>query len=668
MLVLSNVYANCTGMLTKSKDLVYTSFGSAGTGPIHAPHLCVYHGETHLCYYQGVQHVGWGHGHGVVMNQNYRVVKSIEPSCTYQASSDMHEFQLIDNGRLAMMTQYVRSVYNLCPWGLCDGLGYIQSSGFQIINVENGKCEFGWTSLDHVQPKDSLIPPSSTEISGSGESPEMPWDYFHINSIDKSDFDGSYLISARHMSAIYKIDGKSGDIVWQFGGLKNDYEFDNEFGDINFGFQHDARWISDSKEESVIAFFDNASNGYTETSRHSTGKIIRLNHVTKTAKLVERPLDPPFVDGHAHLSKSQGNYQLNLPASSLGSAGSNQGRVSLGNRLMGFGNDAFFAEYAWNANNETGGGEWETVFYGAMAWAFMMNYRVLKFDGWEGVPLTKPAVWAFSQHGMNHTIDNTNTMTVYTSWNGHTKVNTFMFHGANTRDAKKDLGSRDWEVLIGGFKKNGFETIYTHPRTYRYVYVEAFDVNSVRLGRSDVVETFIPSELMRDRYCDELACAWMDTNNPDRDNMRENMKNIYNTWKESKQNGSEEDMDELFDRLSKGVRGSSKKMVYWIIFGVLALAMLGVGVTITRRYIGIRGMIDNAMIASGLNVRRNDQSRKGQYQGLANDDVDIEDNDLNEAIDMAGFGESPTRTDHIASQVRKTRGPEVERQPLWKGE
>ena len=178
----------------------------------------MYKGEVHLCFYQGTQLIGWGHGHGVIMDKHYRVVRSVEPA-SYQASSDMHEFMLIEEGKSALMTQYLRSAYDLCRWDLCDGLGYIQEGAFQEVDVETGEVNFEWRSLDHVDPEESYVGPSTTEISGSGEDPESPWDYFHINSIDKNKH-GDYLISARHVSCVYKISGKDGHVVWRLNGAK----------------------------------------------------------------------------------------------------------------------------------------------------------------------------------------------------------------------------------------------------------------------------------------------------------------------------------------------------------------------------------------------------------------------------------------------------------------
>ncbi|KIW56762.1 hypothetical protein PV05_05395 [Exophiala xenobiotica] len=441
-------------------NLVYSGFGSAGPGISHAPQTCMYKDEIHMCFYQGTQMIGWGHGHGIIMDKHYRIVKSVEPG-SYQASSDMHEFMVINDGKSALMTQYLRSVYDLCPWSLCDGLGYIQQGAFQEVDVDSGKVLFEWTSLDHVHPSESYVDPGTTEISGSGENPASPWDYFHINSIDKN-ADGDYLISARHVSAVYKISGVDGHVIWRLHGAKSDYYLDG----FSFSFQHDARFISDNATHTVISLFDNGSNGFNQTQPHSTGQIISLDHHTKVATCLLN-LDPPFVDGHAHISKSQGNFQ----------------RLPGGNIIMGWGNDAFWTEYTSDG---------EIVFYGALGWQNVMNYRVHKFDNWVGLPLTKPALWSYSKEGDD--------MVLYVSWNGATEVRSWRLYGASSKEGP-------WEEIATA-PKTGFETIFRHDSTFKYAYAEALDKNSKVLGKSAVEVTFTPNVKMLN-YCDDLACQFM---------------------------------------------------------------------------------------------------------------------------------------------------------------
>lgn len=420
----------------------------------------MYKGEVHLCFYQGIQMLGWGHGHGLIMDKHYRIVRSIEPG-SYQASSDMHEFRVINEGKSALMTQYLRRVYDMCPWDLCDGLGYIQEGTFQEVDVDSGDVLFQWKSLDHVDPSESYVNPSTTEISGSGEQPESPWDYFHINSIDKN-ADGDYLISARHVSAVYKISGIDGHVIWRLNGAKSDYHLD----DFSFSSQHDAQFISDNETHTVITVFNNGFNGYNQTQPHSTGQIISLDHTTKIATCLLN-LDPPFIDGHAHISKSQGNFQ----------------RLPNGNIILGWGNDAFWTEYT--SDNEI-------VFYGSLGWHSVMNYRAHKFDNWVGLPLTQPALWAYSKQG-DH-------MMAYVSWNGATEVRSWRFFGGGSRQGP-------WQEMAVE-PKTGFETIYRHASTYKFCYAQALDKDGQVLGTSAVEAAYTPNAKMAE-YCDDLACRFM---------------------------------------------------------------------------------------------------------------------------------------------------------------
>ena len=417
--------------------------------------------------------LGWGHGHGIIMDKHYRIVKSVEPT-SYQASSDMHEFMLLPNGKSALMTQYLRSVENLCQFGICNGLGYVQQGAFQEVDVETGKALFEWRSLDHIDLDESYVKPGTTEISGSGKHNQSPWDYFHINSIDKN-ADGDYLISARHVSAIYKISGKDGHVIWRLNGARSDYHLD----DFDFSFQHDARWVSEDKDKTVITLFDNGSNGFNQTQPWSTGLMVEMDHNTKTAKVLKR-YDPPALNGGRHISKSQGNYQT------LGN----------GNILLGWGNDAFWTEYTEDGT---------VAFYGTIGWRNVMNYRVHKFDNWVGLPLTKPALWTYSKTGSDE-------MVFYVSWNGATEVKKWVFHTSESK-------SGPWSK-VGTVDKDGFETLYRQSKTPKYSYVDALDKKGKLLGSSEVQELYVPVEDLQP-FCDDLACAFVATDEEQR-RQREN--------------------------------------------------------------------------------------------------------------------------------------------------
>ena len=418
--------------------------------------------------------LGWGHGHGVIMDKHYRVVRSIEPSGSYQASSDMHEFQVLPSGKSALMTQYLRSAHDLSEYGILTGLGYVNEGAFQEIDVETGEVIFEWRSLNHIPLSESYVIPSSTEISGTGLDPSSPWDYFHINSVDKNS-DGDYLISARHMSSIYKISGSTGEVLWRLNGEKTDFTM----MDGHFSFQHDARFVYDTPDETVISVFDNGSNGFNQTQPWSTAIIISLNHKEHTAKTL-RVYDPPDIPGMGrHIAKSQGNFQ----------------QLSNGNHVFGWGNDAFWSEHTSDGT---------LCFYGTVGWTNVMNYRVHKFDNWIGLPLTKPALWT-------HSRDETE-MIVYISWNGATEVRHWTIYASNDRNGP-------WTQTTT-MPKTGFESITRLDSFARYTYAEALDQDGTVLGTSAIQKTFVPSEELRP-YCDNLACKFVPNDEETRAQIKE---------------------------------------------------------------------------------------------------------------------------------------------------
>ena len=67
-----------------------------------------------------------------------------------------------------------------------------------------------------------------------GRSPQF--DYFHIDSICLAD-DGNFIVSARNTWTIYKLDRKSGEVMWRMGGKQSDFTIDPDGG---FAWQHNA--------------------------------------------------------------------------------------------------------------------------------------------------------------------------------------------------------------------------------------------------------------------------------------------------------------------------------------------------------------------------------------------------------------------------------------------
>lgn len=447
-------------------NLVWSGAGMSGPKVAHAPHTCQYKGEKHLCFFQGEQHQGFARGHGTILDKNYRVVKTIDSSGS-GVSSDMHEFRMTphSNGTTVLMTVYQPRHYDLAAnprYRVAGGMGWLVEGVFQEVDIETGKVVFEWRSTDHLDPSLSYTFPGTTDTSGDGLSEDTPWDYFHINSIDKNT-DGDYLISARHMAGIYKLSGVDGHVMWELGGANPTFNQTN----FRFSSQHHARWVSENATHTVLSFFDNASNTFNMTNRFSHGYIILINHIENTATAIKSWGAPEA--GGGLLSGSQGNLQL-LPG---------------GNVHLGWGEHAFFSEHTWDGS---------PVQYGIVAQRLsnVMIYRSNKFN-WTGTPVSKPAVWTYAQTKTAEA-----GMVIYVSWNGATEVHAWNFYSASSSDGPFEL--------IGTVEKNGFETAFRHRDVQGWAFAEALDRDGRPLDRSVIAKTFIPSDSLRP-YCDDWSCS-----------------------------------------------------------------------------------------------------------------------------------------------------------------
>ncbi|PYH99729.1 MFS general substrate transporter [Aspergillus ellipticus CBS 707.79] len=413
-------------------------------------------GKDHLCFFQGVQQNGYCRGHGVIMDDNYRIVRTVVPGGG-MAASDMHEFMPINDGKTALLTVYQQRQFDMSPWNVKTGMGWVMESIFQEVDVETNEVLFEWKSLDHVDPSDAYTWPGHTDTSGTGLDPRSPWDYFHINSIDKNS-DGDYLISSRHTCAIYKISGKDGSVIWRLHGAHP------TFKNINFSFsqQHDARWLGENATHTLLSLYNNGFNGFNRTHEYSSGMLILIDHQDNTATQLHDYVPP----GKNMISSSQGNMQV-LPNNNV---------------FIGWGNNAYVSEHDAEGN---------ILLWGYIDKDSIMNYRAQKFE-WEGNPMDVPALWTYA-----HSSDTFSPTSFYVSWNGATRVKYWRFYGATNTTGPY--------MLIRQVEKRGFETSYSAPHFYRWTYAEAVDVEGKVLGKSRNMYTFTPSTELQG-FCAKESC------------------------------------------------------------------------------------------------------------------------------------------------------------------
>jgi hypothetical protein len=353
-----------------------------------------YRGEPVLTWWEGKIELGHGVGSYVIADTSYRPIAHVNAGNGFHG--DLHEFLLTDRGT-ALLTTYAVTGLDLSAVGGSTN-GTIQDAIFQEVDVATGRVLLEWRSLDHIPLTDSYWP--------VGED----WDYVHLNSIAVDD-DDNLLVSSRNTHTIYKIDRRTGEIVWRLGGKQSDFSIATGAG---FAWQHDARRQADGR----ISMFD---NGY----QVSRALVLTVDEIGRRAAAQSSYRHP----GNLH-ALSQGNAQL-LPN---------------GNVFVGWGAQPFVSEF-------TASGE---LIFDAQLPSGYITYRAYRAP-WVGRGAGAPAVVAERQG--DH-ID------VYVSWNGDTRVAYWQ--------ALAGMGRGDL-LSLGAVRRTGFETGMRIPGNFTRISLAGID-------------------------------------------------------------------------------------------------------------------------------------------------------------------------------------------------
>jgi hypothetical protein len=383
-----------------------------------------YDGQPVLTFWEGPVKspiLGTGFGHYVILDSHYEEIKRVQAGFGND-SGDIHEFQLTDHGT-ALITVYKLIKGSLAAIG-GPKKADIADSYVQEIDLKTGKMLFDWDALKHVPVTESYIP-----LTGPGAPlPGFPYDPFHANSVEE-DTDGNLIVSARNTCAIYKIDRKTGDIIWRLGGKKSDFKMGPG---TTFWWQHDARRRADG---TLTLYDDGAAPPHEPLSR---GLRLKLDESAMTATLVQA------VTHVGVLAGSQGNMQV-LPN---------------GDSLVGFGAIPRLTEFT-----PSGGIDFDATFPDKED-----SYRAYRFR-WSGQPVTRPAIATARGRG--------GTKTIYASWNGATGVTSWQVLAGNEPG--------ELAPVAGPQAASGFETVLRADTNEEWIAVEARDSAGKVLGTSQAV-------------------------------------------------------------------------------------------------------------------------------------------------------------------------------------
>lgn len=380
----------------------------------------IYRGQPMLTWWEGRMTIeGFGRGEGVIVDSSYREVARVRAGNGRRM--DMHEFLLTSRGT-ALFVCYPEAVpADLSSIGGPSN-GTARQSVIQEVDVASGRVLFEWRSLEHVG------------VDESYQRPALPLDYIHVNSIDVLP-DGNLLVSARCTWSLYKLDRKTGKVIWRLGGKRSDFQL----GDgATFSWQHDAR----TPTASTITMFDDGDAGFDDgsgdshTESQSRGIVLKVDEKRRTAQLARSYRHP-----QALLADAMGSFQT-LPD---------------GHVVIGWGSAPVVSEFSADGK----------LFADWRVGSKQSSYRAYRYP-WVGRPTDPPALAARRTGVHGHSL-------LFASWNGATGVSHWLVHAGKRPDAL---------TTVGVAKRVGFETVIPLSIRSGYFRVRALDARGRQLASS----------------------------------------------------------------------------------------------------------------------------------------------------------------------------------------
>jgi hypothetical protein len=379
-----------------------------------------YRGKPVLTWYQrATKGSGLKRSTYIIANRNYRIIKKVRPG--NGLDPDSHEFRLTGRGTALVSAYRSRPGFNLSRYGLGTNSPVLESVA-QEIDVRTGRVLWQWNSLDHVPVRDTY----AEGVKNPGEA----FDYFHINTVAEAR-DGNILISGRSTNAMYKINRRTGRVIWTLGGRKSDFKM---LKGAFFSAQHDTEQISGNR----FTLFDNGGSPVAKPIRkQSRGLILQVNFKKKFAKV---------------------HREFFHPARPLATTQANMERLPNGNFFIGWGSVPLISEHK-------PGGE---LLYDAEFQGIKSFYRAYR-QSWSGVPKSPVAMLA-DRVGPD-------TTRLWISWNGDSRVRSWRIAAGDSKQSLNNVATRERE---------GFETAVNVPSSASYFKVAGLDADGRKIGSSAV--------------------------------------------------------------------------------------------------------------------------------------------------------------------------------------
>ena len=250
--------------------------------PRGEPQVQSYTGKPVLSWWQGVvspEGVTTS-GEDVVVDQHYRHVATLKGADGWVIS----QHEMIISGQNAWVTAYKNVPMNLTPYG-GSAKGVVLDSAVQEYNLATGHLLYTWDALNPGGTPN--VPLSQSEQKAF---PGVPWDAYHINSIQLAGNE-TFLVSLRNTWSAYLVNRLTNGIEWTLSGDPKLSTFALP-KNAQFQWQHDVELHSGN----VVSVFDDACCGFDSiTSKGvkfgkaagpSRGLVLKLNLTNHTGGFV----------------------------------------------------------------------------------------------------------------------------------------------------------------------------------------------------------------------------------------------------------------------------------------------------------------------------------------------------------------------------------------------
>jgi arylsulfate sulfotransferase len=207
----------------------------------------------------------------VVMDDHFNELKQLD-LLPYNGHNhypaETHDFLYLDDNHYVLPAYVTRAGVDMTAYGGGSSVDIVE---LVFQEIQNNQVIFEWKTEDHPELLADTDPRYYAQYA---TNPKV--DYFHFNSFNIDPNDNNFIMSARHMNQVYKINRTTGQIMWRFGGSSDDF---NLTGNEIISHPHHATILPNGH----LLLFD---NGVTKNPQQTRIAEFAIDETTMTADLV----------------------------------------------------------------------------------------------------------------------------------------------------------------------------------------------------------------------------------------------------------------------------------------------------------------------------------------------------------------------------------------------